>query len=165
MPARFRSGGQRTIKNTASGKRLHTWEPECPAQSAVFRAVAGLAYLSMSMHHRARPYLALATLAAFLLGQPAVGCAALCLFEQHVTAPHTMSDRAQGSAVLTNSMCHASKTGGLQPRSLLVLSPMAPASAPIVAVAPDRWTEPVWIVPSVPRLVSHSVEPPPPRLV
>src|SRR5919109_3472760 len=88
-------------------------------------------------------YFALATLAAFLLAQPAVGCAALCLFERHLAAAHSMSGMEQGSAVLTNSVCHASATGAVQPPPLQVLSPMAPASAPIIAVAPDRWTEPV----------------------
>jgi hypothetical protein len=46
-----------------------------------------------------------------------------------------------------------------------VLSPMAPARAPVLAVAPTRWVEPVRTLPTPPRLISHTVEPPPPRFV
>jgi hypothetical protein len=113
---------------------------------------------------RARRYLALATLAAFLLAQPAVGCAALCLFERHVAGGHMMPGMNQGSKILTNSACHPTATGTVQRAPFQVLPPMQPASAPVIAVAPDRWIEPVWTLPTAPRLISPKLEPPPPRL-
>jgi deoxyinosine 3'endonuclease (endonuclease V) len=113
--------------------------------------------------HRSR--FALATLAAFLLAQPAVGCAALCLIERHVAGRHVMTDMNHGTKVLTNSACHPTATGAVQQAPLQVLSPMEPASAPILAVAPDRWVEPARSLPTTPRLISPTVEPPPPRLV
>jgi hypothetical protein len=113
---------------------------------------------------RARRSLALATLVAFLLAQPAVGCAALCLFERHIAGGHMMPGMNQGSNVLTNGACHPTETGSVQRPPLQVLSPMQPASAPIIAVAPDRWTEPVWITPTTLRFLSDRIEPPPPRL-
>jgi hypothetical protein len=112
--------------------------------------------------HRRR--LAFATLAAFLLAQPAVGCAALCLFERHL-AGHAMVGMNQGSAALTNNACHPTETGAVQRAPLRVLSPMEPAPAPVIALAPAGWVEPVWTLPASPRLISHTVEPPPPRLV
>ncbi len=114
---------------------------------------------------RTRRCLALATLAAFLLAQPAVGCAALCLFERHAAGAHTMPGMNRGGAVLTNSACHPTDTGAVQRPPLQVLSPMEPASAPIIAIAPDRWVEPMWSLPTSPRFISHTIEPPPPRLV
>jgi len=109
--------------------------------------------------------LSLATLAAFLLAQPAVGCAALCLFERHLADGHAMTGMNQGSRVLTNSACHPTQTGAVQQTPLQVLSPMVPASAPIIALASDRWVEPARTLPTSPRIISHTVEPPPPRLV
>jgi hypothetical protein len=119
----------------------------------------------MPLYSRRRRCLALATLAAFLIAQPAVGCAALCAFERHLAGTHTMSGMERGSVALTNSVCHASATGTVQQPPLQVLSPMVPASAPFLADAPERWTEPIWSMPAAPHLVSHSIEPPPPRLV
>ena len=112
----------------------------------------------------ARRYLALGTLAAFLLAQPAVGCATLCLFQRHVAEAHPMSGMNRDAA-LTSSACHRTNIGAVQRPPLQILSPMQPASTPIMAMAPDRWIEPLWILPTAPRLISHSIEPPPPRLV
>jgi hypothetical protein len=112
-----------------------------------------------------RRHFALATLAAFLLAQPAVGCVALCLFERHLAGAHAMPRMNQGSAALTNSACHPTGTGAVQRAPLQVLSPMEPASAPIIAVAPARLIEPVRSVPPSPHFISRTIEPPPPRLV
>ena len=109
-------------------------------------------------------YLALGTLAAFLLAQPAVGCAALCLFERHLAVHHGMQGMSHGSAVLTNSACHPSETGGVQRTPLPTLSPMESVEPILIAVAPGRSTEPIWTLPTAPRLVAHLVDPPPPRL-
>jgi hypothetical protein len=112
-----------------------------------------------------RRHFAFATLAAFLLAQPAVGCVALCLFERHFAGAHAMPGMNQGSVALTNSACHPTDTGAVQRPPLQVLSPMEPASAPIIAVAPARLVEPVRSVPASPHFISHTIEPPPPRLV
>ncbi len=108
---------------------------------------------------------ALATLAAFLLAQPAVGCAALCLFERHHAGAHAMPGIHPGSSALNNSACHTTGTGAAQRDPIQPLSPMEPARAPVLAVAPARWVEPVRTLPTPPRLISHTVEPPPPRFV
>jgi len=107
---------------------------------------------------------ALATLAAFLLAQPVVGCAALCLFKNHHAA-HAMPGGNRGSSALNTSACHTTGTGTVQRDPVPALSPMAPARAPVIAVAPARWVEPVRTLPTPPRLISHKVEPPPPRSV
>jgi hypothetical protein len=107
---------------------------------------------------------ALATLAAFMLAQPAAACAALCLFERHALA-HAMPPMSGGKPALAGSSCHTSSAGAVQQDPLQVLSPMAPTRAALVAVAPARWVEPVRTLPAAPRLISHTVEPPPPRFV
>ena len=106
--------------------------------------------------------LALFTLVAFVVVQPATACAALCLLDRHAAGPHSIAGTDQ-SPTLTPSNCHHSKTGAVQPVQLPVISPMEPAGAMVIAVV-ARWTEPVWTLPSAPRFISHSVEPPPPRL-
>jgi hypothetical protein len=122
-------------------------------------------YLILSMFQALRSRcLALTTLAAFLLAQPAVGCAALCLIERHMAGAHTMQGMSHGSAFLTNSACHPSETGAVQRIPLPTLSPMESVEPILIAVAPGRSTEPIWTLPAAPRLVSHLVDPPPPRL-
>jgi hypothetical protein len=108
---------------------------------------------------------ALATLSAFLLAQPAVGCAALCLFETHHAGAHAIPGMNHGRPALSSSACHTTDTGAVQRGPVQVLSPMEPARAPVIAVAPARWVEPVRTLPTSPHLISHSVEPPPPRFV
>jgi len=108
---------------------------------------------------------ALATLAAFLLAQPAVGCAALCLFGRHHAGAHAMPGMNHGERALGNSACHTTDAGAVQRDPLQVLSPMEPARALVIAVAPARWVEPVRTRSIPPRLISHTVEPPPPRFV
>jgi hypothetical protein len=109
---------------------------------------------------------ALATLAAFLLAQPAAACAALCLFEKHHVAAHSMSPPSRGNPTLATSTCHTTSAGAAVERDpFQVLSPMAPTRVALLAVAPARWVEPVRTLPTPPRLISHTVEPPPPRFV
>jgi hypothetical protein len=108
---------------------------------------------------------ALATLAAFLLAQPVVGCAALCLIKRHHAGAHAMPVINRGGSGLDNSACHTTDTGAVQRDPVPALSPMEPARAPVIAVAPARWVEPVRTLPTPPRLISHTVEPPPPRFV
>jgi hypothetical protein len=106
--------------------------------------------------------LALATLAAFLVAQPAVGCAALCLFERHHAGAQAMP---AGSSALSGSACHTAGTGAVQRAPAKALSPMEPAHAAVIAVAAARWVQPARALPTPPPPVSHTVEPPPPRLV
>jgi hypothetical protein len=108
---------------------------------------------------------ALATLATFLLAQPVVGCAALCLLEAHHAAAHGMAEVDHGKPTLGNGGCHTIDTGTGQRDPLQVLSPMEPAGAPVIALAPARWVEPAQTLSARPSPISHSVEPPPPRSV
>jgi hypothetical protein len=108
---------------------------------------------------------ALATLAAFLLAQPAAACAALCLFESHHAVAHSMPRTSRENPTLAGSTCHTTGAAAVQQDQLQVLSPMAPTRVALLAVAPARWVEPVRALPTPPRLISHTVEPPPPRFV
>jgi hypothetical protein len=108
---------------------------------------------------------ALATLAAFMLAQPVVACAALCLFERHAAVAHAMPGMSGGNPVLGGGTCHTTSAGAVQQDPLQVLSPMVPTRAAILAVAPTRQSEPAHTLPAAPRLISHTVEPPPPRFV
>jgi hypothetical protein len=107
---------------------------------------------------------ALATLAAFLLAQPAAACAALCLFERHAVA-HAMPHMSRESPAFASNACHTTSAGAVQPDLLQVLSPMAPTRVTVLAVVPARRVAPAPALPAVPRLISHTVEPPPPRFV
>jgi hypothetical protein len=113
---------------------------------------------------RSRPF-AFLTLACFALAQPAVACAALCLFERHGAVAHPMPGMSGGNLALGGGTCHTTSAGAVQQDPLQVLSPMAPTRAVILAVAPTRLIEPVRTLPAAPRLISHTVEPPPPRFV
>lgn len=108
---------------------------------------------------------ALATLAAFLLAQPAAACAALCLFQGHAAGVHAMSGMSGGSRALAGSSCHTTSAGAVQQDPFQALSPMAPTRAVILALVPTRRVEPARALPASPRLISHTVEPPPPRFV
>jgi hypothetical protein len=109
--------------------------------------------------------LALTTLAAFLLAQPAAACAALCLFERHGAVVHAMPPMNGGNRALAGSTCHTTSASAVQQDLLQVLSPMAPTRAAILAVIPARQVEPARTLSAAPRLISHTVEPPPPRFV
>jgi hypothetical protein len=106
---------------------------------------------------------ALATLAAFLLAQPAAACAALCLFDGHHAPAHATPSR--GNAAHAAGTCHATTAVAVQRDPFQDLSPMAPARPAAIAVAGVRWIEPVRTLPAPPRLLAHLVEPPPPRFV
>ncbi len=108
---------------------------------------------------------ALATLAAFLLAQPAAACAALCLFERHHAVAHAMPSMSRDNPALSTSTCHTTGAGAIQRDRYEILSPMAPTRVALLAVAPTRWVEPVRTLPATPSLISGSVDPPPPRFV
>jgi hypothetical protein len=109
--------------------------------------------------------LAFATLAAFLVAQPAVGCAALCLFQRHHADAHALPGGHTGSSAVNGSACHTGDTGAVQRSPVQVLSPMSPARAPVLGMAPTRWVQPARTLPTPPQPLSHTVEPPPPRFV
>jgi hypothetical protein len=109
------------------------------------------------------PSFALATLAAFLLAQPAAACAALCLFENHHAIAHSMPATSPENPALAGSTCHTTNAGAVQRDPYQILSPMAPTRVARLAVAPTRWVEPVRTLPAPPRLISSTIEPPPPR--
>lgn len=108
---------------------------------------------------------ALATLAAFLLAQPVVACAALCLVERHHDVAHSMPSMSRDDPALAGSTCHSTSAGTVQRDRFQILSPMAPTRAALLAVAPTRWAQPVRSLPASPRVISRRVEPPPPRFV
>ena len=108
---------------------------------------------------------ALATLAAFLLSQPAAACAALCLFESHHVVAHSMPSMSRDNPALAGSTCHGTSAGSVQRDRFQMLSPMAPTRTALLAVAPTRWAEPIRTLPASHRLISQTVEPPPPRVV
>jgi hypothetical protein len=107
---------------------------------------------------------ALATLVAFLVAQPVVGCVALCLFGTHHSGAHTMSGMARGDSSVGPDACHTSNVGVLQRDPIQPLSPMVPAHAAVIAFAPARTVAPATTRPTLPRVVSHAVESPPPRI-
>jgi hypothetical protein len=106
---------------------------------------------------------ALATLAAFLLAQPAALCTALCLFQRHHAPAHAMPQMARGGPAMATSACHPTTAGDIQQDRFNVLSPMAPTRGPVIAVAPPGPVEAARMRPASPREVFHTVESPPPR--
>jgi len=116
------------------------------------------------MFHALRsPRFSVLALAAFLLAQPVVGCAALCLLERH-HAGHEMTDMGGGVAS-GGAACHTGITDADQRHPAQTLSPMEPALEPVLAAAPVSSVEPLTALPALPPQVSRSVEPPPPRIV
>jgi hypothetical protein len=109
--------------------------------------------------------LALATLAAFLLAQPAAACAMLCLFERHHAVAHSMPSMNRDNPALATGACHTTSAGTVERDPFQILSPMAPTRVALLTVAPTRWVEPVRTLLPLPHLISHTVEPPPPRFV
>jgi hypothetical protein len=104
------------------------------------------------------------TLVCFALAQPVVACAALCLFQRHDAAAHAMPPRSGGNPALAGGACHTT-SASVQQDPIQVLSPMVPTRATLLAVAPTRLVEPAQTRTDPLRLVSHTVEPPPPRFV
>lgn len=109
------------------------------------------------------PRLACLTLAAFLIAQPVVGCALLCLVDNH-HGLHEMVGMAQPVAT-GNATCHTGIGTATRHGPPQTLSFMEPAGVPAgsslatlsVSVADAR--------PTAAPQVSLSVDPPPPRLV
>lgn len=108
---------------------------------------------------------ALATLAAFLVAQPAALCAALCLFERHDPAVRSMLGMDHGTPALHGGVCHSGVTDAAPHSTIEVLSPMAPARAVVIVAAQEHLVEPLWTLPTFPRPVFRTAEPPPPRFV
>jgi hypothetical protein len=135
-----------------------------PGGFAVLWPARGLPYPPMLKALRSRRF-ALATLAAFVLAQPVVACAALCLFEKHHAVAHSMPSMSRDNPALSTSTCHTTSAGAVQRDRFEILSPMAPTRAALLTVAPTRWAEPVRSLPAPPHVISRTVEPPPPRLV
>jgi|SRR5689334_25353871 hypothetical protein len=109
------------------------------------------------------PRLASLTLAAFLIAQPVVGCALLCLADNH-HALHEMVGMNQSSAS-GNPTCHtglesATRRGPAQALSFMEPAREAAPSRPatVSVPVPDA-------VPTAPPRISPSLDPPPPRLV
>ena len=108
-------------------------------------------------------WFAFLSLAAFLLAQPVVGCAAVCLFERH-HGQHEMAGMG-GSAATDGTACHTGVADADHHGTLQTLSPMMPARVHVIAAVPSEAVEPLDLSPTLPPLVSRTVEPPPPRLV
>jgi hypothetical protein len=106
---------------------------------------------------------ALLALAAFLLAQPAVGCAALCLLQRH-HGQHEMAGMGR-SAATDGTACHTGVADADRHGPVQTLSPMVPARAQVIAAAPTVAAEPLDVHPILPPLVTRTIEPPPPRLV
>jgi hypothetical protein len=118
----------------------------------------------MPLALRSRAF-ALATLAVFILAQPAAWCTALCLFEGHHGGVHATHGTDRGTSALDGSACHTGTTGGVERGPGQLLSPMVPAGEPVIPLAPAGWLDPDRPLPASPHLISPTVEPPPPRLV
>jgi hypothetical protein len=108
-------------------------------------------------------WFAFLVLGAFLLAQPVVGCAALCLLQGH-RGQHEMAGM-DGSAASGGTACHTGVADADHHGPVQSLSPMMPAREPVIAAAPTDAVAPPDVLPTLPPLVSRSLEPPPPRLV
>jgi hypothetical protein len=109
------------------------------------------------------PRLAGLTLAAFLIAQPVVGCALLCLADNH-HALHEMVGMTQSSAT-GNPTCHTGVESATRRGPAQTLSFMEPA-AEATPVRPATMSVPVPdALPTAAPRISPSLDPPPPRLV
>lgn len=108
---------------------------------------------------------AFTTLVTFMLAQPVVLCATLCLLEGHHAGAHAMPGMNGGSPSVDKGLCHTTTAGTVQRDPFQVLSPMEPAHAPVIAIAPARRVYSVPTIQIAPRLVFQTAEPPPPRFV
>ena len=103
------------------------------------------------------------TLAAFLIAQPVVGCALLCLVDNH-QGLHEMAGMAAPVAT-DNAACHTGIDTASPHGPAQTLSFMEPAGTP-PAVRPARVVVAVPVArPSPTPQASPSLDPPPPRLV
>ena len=109
------------------------------------------------------PRLAWLTLAAFLIAQPVVGCALLCLVDNH-HGLHEMAGMTQAKAT-GDAACHTDIGSATRHGPAQTLSFMEPAAAP-AAPRPVTLSIPVADAsPAAAPQVSPSLDPPPPRLV
>lgn len=109
------------------------------------------------------PRLACLTLAAFLIAQPVVGCALLCLADNH-SGLHEMVGMTQPSAT-GNPACHTGIDNGTHRGPAQTLSFMEPAGehAPVrPAVVSVQVAD---VQPTAAPQISPSLDPPPPRLL
>jgi len=107
--------------------------------------------------------LASLTLAAFLIAQPVVGCALLCLADNH-HGLHEMLGMAQRSAS-GNSACHTGLDNGTRHGPAQTLSFMEPSDRQDpVKLAPVSVEVPEARPTAAPHTIL-SLDPPPPRLV
>jgi hypothetical protein len=104
----------------------------------------------------------LAILTAFLVGQPAALCAALCMVEQH---HGPMPAMAHGTGASDSDLCHGGVRDASRQDRPQMLSPMVPTRVVVLAPAPERRAEPPSIRPAFPRTAVRPADPPPPRLV
>jgi hypothetical protein len=109
------------------------------------------------------PRLASLTLAAFLIAQPVVGCALLCLADNH-HGLHEMLGMTQPAAS-GNSACHTGVDNGTRHGPAQTLSFMEPADrqepvrpAPVAVEVPESR-------PTTAPQPFLSLDPPPPRFV
>lgn len=109
------------------------------------------------------PRLACLTLAAFLIAQPVVGCALLCLADHH-SGLHEMVGMNR-SAVSGNAACHTGIENATRRGPAQTLSVMEPAGEQVL-VRPTAASVPVPdALPAAAPQISPSLDPPPPRLV
>ena len=110
------------------------------------------------------PRLACFALAAFLLAQPAAGCAVVCLLQRH-HALHQMADMGGGTVATSGRVCHTGIADADHHSPVQGLSPMEPAHQPMIAVVPTDSIEPLNVLPTLPPQAPRTVETPPPRVV
>jgi len=107
--------------------------------------------------------LACLTLAAFLIAQPVVGCALLCLADNH-SGLHEMVGMTR-SAASGNSVCHTGIESATPRGPAQTLSFMEPAGEQATVRLSDiRVHAPVALPTATPQ-IAPSLDPPPPRLV
>jgi hypothetical protein len=110
------------------------------------------------------PRFASLVLGAFIMAQPLAGCAALCLVQRH-HASHLMAGMDGGSTATSRTTCHSGVTDADHITSIQVLSPMEPATDPVLAELPSEVMQPLDVRPILPPQISSTPEPPPPRSV
>jgi len=109
------------------------------------------------------PRLACLTLAAFLIAQPVVGCALLCLVDHH-HGVHEMVGM-DGSAARGNGACHTDIGSDTRHGPAQTLSFMEPAAGPAASRAATLTVAVPDARPAAVAQLSPSLDPPPPRLV
>lgn len=115
------------------------------------------------MPRRSRPFAALVLL-AFLLAQPVVGCAALCLLDLHPAGTHVMPAMDGARAVFGSRVCHTGVSNATPRSPVQALSPMEPSPEAVFAAAPAVLFQPAGIVPALSPQLADRLDPPPPRL-